>query len=50
MNQSITLKVIKNKLGLLELVRELGSVSRVCNIFGYSKDSFYRFKKLFLKQ
>ena len=47
MNQPITLKVIKNKLGLLELARELGSVSRACNIFGYSRDSFYRFKKLY---
>jgi len=47
MNQTTTLKVIKNKLGLLELARELGSVSRACNIFGYSRDSFYRFKKLY---
>ena len=47
MNQPTTLKVIKNKLGLLELARELGSVSRACNIFGYSRDSFYRFKKLY---
>ena len=28
MNQPTTLKVIKNKFGLLELARELGSVSR----------------------
>ena len=49
MNQPTTLKVIKNKLGLLELARELGSVSRACDIFGYSRDSFYRFKKLSLK-
>lgn len=47
MNQPTTLKVIKNKLGLLELARELGSVSRACKIFGYSRDSFYRFKKLY---
>ena len=47
MNQPTTLKVIKNKLGLLELARELGSVSRACDIFGYSRDSFYRFKKLY---
>ncbi len=40
-------KVIKNKLGLLQLARELGNVSRACKIFGYSRDSFYRFLKLY---
>jgi len=39
-------KVIKNKLGLLNLAKELGNISRACKIFGYSRDSFYRFKKL----
>ncbi len=33
MNQPTTSKVIKNKLGLLELARELGNVSRACKIF-----------------
>lgn len=37
-------KVIKNKLGLLELSQQLGNVSRACKIMGYSRDSFYRFK------
>ena len=40
-------KVIKNKLGLLKLAKELGNISRACKIFGYSRDSFYRFKKLY---
>ena len=40
-------KIIKNKLGLLELAKQLGNVSRACKIFGYSRDSFYRFKKLY---
>ena len=35
-------KVIKNKLGLLELSQQLGNVSRACKIMGYSRDSFYR--------
>ncbi len=47
MNQPTSQKVIKNKLGLLELSKELGNVSRACKIFGYSRDSFYRFKKLY---
>ena len=40
-------KIIKNKLGLLELSNHLGNVSKACKIFGYSRDSFYRFKKLY---
>jgi len=40
-------KIIKNKLGLLELAKQLGNVSRACRIFGYSRDSFYRFKALY---
>jgi transposase InsO family protein len=40
-------KIIKNKLGLIELSKQLGNVSRACKIFGYSRDSFYRFKHLY---
>jgi hypothetical protein len=39
-------KIIKNKVGLLELARQLGNVSRACKILGYSRDSFYRFQIL----
>jgi len=37
---SIQEKIIKPKLGLLELAKQLGSVSQACNVMGYSRDSF----------
>src|SRR5512137_1316840 len=40
-------KIIKNKVGLLELARQLGNVSQACKILGYSRDSFYRYQELY---
>ena len=42
-----TQKLIQPKLGLLKLAEKLGSVSEACKVMGYSRDSFYRFQKLY---
>jgi ACT domain-containing protein len=40
-------KILKPKLGLLELAKQLGNVSQACKIMGYSRDSFYRYQDLY---
>jgi len=36
-------KIIRAKVGLLELAKQLGNVSQACKMMGYSRDSFYRY-------
>ena len=41
-------KIIRAKIGLLELGKQLGNVSQACKMMGYySRYSFYRFKELY---
>jgi transposase len=40
-------KLIQPKLGLLKLAEKLGNVSEACKVMGYSRDTFYRFQKLY---
>ena len=42
-----TKKLIQPKLGLLKLAEKLGNVTEACKVLGYSRDSFYRFQKLY---
>jgi len=37
-------KIIKHKVGLLNLAEELGNVSKACQVMGLSRDTFYRYK------
>ncbi|HAU1621456.1 TPA: IS481 family transposase, partial [Legionella pneumophila] len=39
-----TVKIIKHKVGLLNLAGELGNVSKACKVMGLSRDTFYRYK------
>lgn len=40
-------KIIKARLGVLELAKQLGNVSSACKVMGYSRDTFYRYKELY---
>ena len=37
-------KIIKHKVGLLNLAEELGNVSKACKVMGVSRDTFYRYR------
>ena len=38
-------RIIKHKVGLLNLAEELGNVSKACQVMGLSRDTFYRYKQ-----
>ena len=38
-------KIIKHKVGLLNLAEELGNVSKACKMMGVSRDTFYRYQE-----
>ena len=38
-------KIIKNKVGLLNLAQELDNVSKACKVMGFSRETFYRYKR-----
>ena len=38
-------RIIRHKLGLLNLAEELGNVSRACRVMGPSWDTFFRYQK-----
>ena len=40
-------KIIRTKVGLLEMVKQFGNLSPACKIVGFSRDSFYRFRELY---
>ena len=42
-------KIIRARIGLLELARQLGDVGQACKMLGYGRDSFYRYKELYDK-
>ena len=37
-------KLIKNKVGLLNLAEELGNISKACQVMGFSRETFYRYQ------
>jgi ACT domain-containing protein len=37
-------KIIRHKVGLLNLAEELGNVSKACQVMGLLRDTFYRYR------
>ena len=37
-------KIVRHKVGLLNLAEELGNVSKACQVMDLSRDTFYRYR------
>ncbi|WP_133060662.1 helix-turn-helix domain-containing protein, partial [Parendozoicomonas haliclonae] len=37
-------RIVKHKVGLLNLADELGNISKACKMIGVSRDTFYRYR------
>lgn len=44
-NTNFTTNLVQNKMGLLNLARELSNISKACKIMGVSRDTFYRYRE-----
>ncbi len=40
-------KLIKSRVGLLNIAEQLNNITRACKLMGTSRDSFYRMKQLY---
>lgn len=40
-----TERIIKNKVGLLNLAEELQNISKACKVMGFSRETFYRYQR-----
>lgn len=38
-------RIIKNKVGLINLAEELQNISKACKVMGLSRETFYRYKR-----
>jgi ACT domain-containing protein len=38
-------RIIKNKIGLINLAEELQNIFKACKIMGLSRETFYRYKR-----
>jgi transposase InsO family protein len=43
-NVNSSTKIVRNKIGLLNLAMELNNISKACRVMGVSRDTFYRYQ------
>ena len=44
-NKTVSQKVVRRKMSMLELAEDLGNVSKACKIMGYSRQQFYEIRR-----